>query len=298
MTGKTNRRDLIKQFALAVTAASIPPAAIASPVEGKPRLRTAICAYSFRAELAKGTMKYEDLIRLAADLGVDGVDLTVYWLPQDASDDYLLSLRRFAYQHAIDIYGIGVRAQMCRATRELQDAEVGRLKRWLDVADRLGARHLRVFGGSAPKDASEEQAIGWAAETLNKCAAIAAPRGLFIGVEDDGAFTENAERLVKIIKRADSPWVGINLDIGNFKSDAYKQVETCLPYATNLHLKTEVNDGASKQPVDWDRLFRMIAPAYRGYIALEYESGGQPRIEVPETISKLQAAVRKYAPAG
>ena len=197
--------------------------------EGKPRLRTAICAYSFRDELAKGTIKYEDLIRLAADLGVDGLDLTVYWLPQNASDDYLLSLRRLAYRSGVDIYGIGIRAQMCRATPELQDAEVGRLKRWLDVAERLGARHVRVFGGSAPRDAGEEQAVGWAAETLKKCAAVAASRGLFLGVEDDGALTEKAERLVQMVKMADSPWAGICLDVGNFKSDAYRQVECACP---------------------------------------------------------------------
>ena len=293
-----NRRDLVKQFSLAATAAFLPAPVAAQAPPGKPRLRTAICAYSFRDELAKGTMKYEDLIRLGADLGVDGLDLTVYWLPQNASDDYLLSLRRLAYRSGIDIYGIGIRAQMCRATPELQDAEVGRLKRWLDVADRLGARHVRVFGGAAPRDASDEQAVGWVSETLKKCAAIAAPRGLFLGIEDDGALTINAERLIQMVKQADSPWVGICLDIGNFRSEAYRQVEMCLPYAVNLHLKTEVSDTGKQQPLDWDRLFRMVAPAYRGYIALEYESSAPPRTAVPEAIAKLQAAVRKYAPAG
>jgi sugar phosphate isomerase/epimerase len=293
-----NRRDWMKRFSLAAAAAAVPTAALAQAA-GKPRLLTAICAFSFRDELAKGTMKYEDLIRLAADLGVDGLDLTVYWLPKNAADDYLLSLRRLAYRCGIDIYGIGIRAQMCRATPDLQDAEVARLKPWLDVAERLSARHVRVFGGSAPRDSSEEQAIGWAAETLKKCAAVAAPRGLLLGVEDDGAFTEKAERLVEIVKRADSPWVGICLDVGNFKSGAYRQIEECLPYAVNLHLKTEVNDGGKQQPLDWDRLFRIVAPAYHGYIALEYESSGTPpRTAVPEVIARLQATVRKYAPRG
>jgi sugar phosphate isomerase/epimerase len=155
-----------------------------------------------------------------------------------------------------------------------------------------------VFGGVAPKDASEEQAVAWAAETLKKCAALAAPRGLFLGVEDDGALTEKGERLVQMVKQADSPWVGVCLDIGNFKSDAYRQVELCLPYTVNLHLKTEVNDTAKQQPLDWDRLFRLVAPAYRGYIALEYESSAPPRTAVPEAIARLQAAVKKYAPSG
>lgn len=293
-----NRRDWLKQVSLAAGAA-VAPATAAAQAAGKPRLRPAICAYSFRDELAKGTMTYEDLIRLAADLGVDGLDLTVYWLPQNATGDSLLSLRRLAYRCGIDIYGIGTRAQMCQATPQLQDAEVGRLTRWLDVAERLGARHVRVFGGSPPADSSEEQAVAWAAATLDKCARAAGPRGLFLGVEDDGAFTEKAERLVEIVRRAGSPWVGICLDIGNFPSDAYRQVEICLPYALNLHFKTEVSEVGRQQPLDWDRLFRLVAPAYRGYIALEYEgSGAPPRAAVPELIAKLRAAVRKYAPGG
>lgn len=292
-----NRRDLMKRFSLAAAAALVPAPVAAQAGAGKPRLRTGICAYSFRDELAKKTMRYEDLIRLASELGVDGLDLTVYWFP-NTSSEYLLSLRRLAYSVAVDIYSISIRTNLCRATPDAQDAEVGRLKAWLDVADRLGARHIRVFGGAPPQGTPDDQAVPWVLETLGKCAAIAGARGIILGVEDDGALTENAERLVRMVKQANSPWVGINVDIGNFKTDGYRQTEMCLPYAVNMHLKTEVMENGKPQPLDWDRLFRMVAPVYRGYVALEYESGGQPRTAVPETIGKLQAAVRKYAPAG
>ncbi len=104
-------------------------------------------------------MRYEDLVRLAADLGVDGLDLTVYWFPS-TSDDFLLPLRLLAYRSGIDIQSIGIRTNMCRATPELQDAEVASLKPWLDVAEKLGARHIRVFGGSPPRGIAEDQAVG------------------------------------------------------------------------------------------------------------------------------------------
>jgi L-ribulose-5-phosphate 3-epimerase len=272
-----NRRDLIQHCSLAVAAALVSPRARAQ-AKAKPRLRTALNAYSFRDGLANGTIKYDDVIRLAADLGLDGVDLTFYWMPPDASNDYFLNLRRVAYRSGINAYSIAVRAQMCRATPEAQDAEAGGLKRWLDVAERLGARHVRVFGGAAPKGTGEEDALGWAVQNLNKCAALAAPRGLFLGVEDDGALTENSALLVRMIQQAASPTVGICLDIGNFKADAYRQVGTCLPCAVNMHLKADVNDSGKEQPVDCDRLFRLVAPVYRGYMALEYENSAAPHV--------------------
>ena len=46
---------------------------------------------------------------------------------------------------------------------------------------------------------------------------------------------------VEIIRKVDSPWAGINLDVGNFPNDAYNQIEMCAPYATNVHFKSHVH---------------------------------------------------------
>jgi sugar phosphate isomerase/epimerase len=289
------RRDAIKQLSLAALSLPVGLNAGAIPQQRKAHLRTSICAYSFRNELAKKTMRYEDLVRLAADLGVDGLDLTVYWFPS-TTDDFLLPLRLLAYRSGIDIQSIGIRTNMCRATPELQDAEVTALKPWLDVAEKLGARHIRVFGGSPPKGTADDQAVPWAVATLKKCAALAASRGMILGVEDDGAFTTNAERLVEIVKQVNSPWVGINLDTGNFPTDGYRQVEMCLPYAVHMHVKSNISEQGRRQPTDWDRLFQMVAPVYRGYMSLEYEGNDDPRKAVPELIGILQTTLRKFAP--
>ncbi len=138
--------------------------------------------------------------------------------------------------------------------------------------------------------------MGWAIETLKKCAAVSGPRGIILGLEDDGALTEKADLPVKMVKDVDSPWVGINVDVGNFKMNGYTQSEMCLPYAVNVHLKSEIRENGAAQPLDWDRLFRMLAASYRGHVTLEYEASGNPRTAVPEIIGKLLKAVQKYAP--
>ena len=187
-----------------------------------------------------GTFTYADLIRMAADLGADGVDLTTYWLP-DTKDETLFALKKLAYRCGVSIYTIGVRARMAQPTAELQTAEVELVRKWLDVAQRLGASHMRIFGGAIPKGATEAQAIAMAVETLKRCAVEAEAKGITLGVEDDGGITTNAGPTVEIVKKAASPWVGINLDTGNFPGDAYAQIELCAPYATNVHFKSEVH---------------------------------------------------------
>jgi hypothetical protein len=63
-----------------------------------------------------------------------------------------------------------------------------------------------------------------------------------------------------------------------------------------VHLKSEIRENGTAQPLDWDRLFGMLAATYRGYVTLEYEASGNPRTAVPEIIGKLLKAVQKHAP--
>src|SRR4029453_882086 len=108
------------------------------------------------------------------------------------------------------------------------------LRKWVDVAQKLGASHIRVFGGTIPKGSTEEQAAGWGAEMLKPASEYSGSKGVILGLENHGGITEKAATIVKIVKNVDSPWVGINLDTGNFNRDAYKQMKMCLPYPVNL----------------------------------------------------------------
>src|SRR5450755_3239555 len=267
--------------------------ALPGPVAGADAngcFRPAICAYSFRDQLKAGSMTYADLIHVAADVGADGIDLTVYWLP-DTSDQTLYPLKRLAYRSSVAIYTIGINATMAQPTPELRAAEIEKVRNWLVVAEKLGASHVRVFGGAVPKGASEAQAVGWAVETLTRCAGEAAKKGITLGVEDDGGITTNADRTVELVKKADSQWVGINLDIGNFPDDGYQQIEMCAPYATNVHYKADVHVAKKAEPTDAGRVLGILAKAgYRGYLALEYEAAGDPKVEVPKLIGQMRQA--------
>ncbi len=296
-----NRRSFLATTGAAIAAAAAPASASPQPPaapQGKARFRTGLVAYSYRQALQAKTLTYEDLIRIAVETGTDGLDMTVYWMPS-TGDDYLLPLRRLAYKNRVEIYSIGTRVRLAQPTPELREKELVELRKWVDVAQKLGATHVRVFGGQKPEGATLEQAIGFAAETMKRGAEYSGARGIILGIEDDGGITDFAKETIEIVTRADSPWAGMNLDIGNFRPPkVYDQIEMSIPYAVSTHVKVEMalDDGKTRGPFDWDRVFTMFSRHnFRGYMGLEYESADDPTAAVPRYLKQLKELAVKYS---
>jgi len=294
-----NRRRFLASAGAVVVAAAAPAARAPQTAPGKPRFRTGLVAYSYRQALEAKAMTYEDLVRVAVETGTDGIDMTVYWLP-GTSDDYLLPLRRLAYRNRVEIYSVGTRVRLAQPTPELRDQELGQLRKWVDVAQKVGATHVRVFGGPKPAGATMDQAIDFAAETLKRGAEYSGARGIILGVEDDGGITDFAKETIAIVTRANSPWAGMNLDIGNFRPpNVYDQIDMSIPYAVSTHVKTEVanDDGKTRAPSDWDRIFTMFSRhGFRGYMGLEYEATGEdPVTAVPRVLRQLKELAVKHS---
>lgn len=268
----------------------------ALPLEKKARLRPALCAYSFRVELQNKSLSYEDLITKAVEWEIDGLDMTVYWLPT-TERQWLLNLRRKAFRMGVEIYSISVRTEMTKAAQADRDGQVAEVRKWVDVASALGAGHIRVFGGNVPKGVEEEAAVPWVVECLKRGAEYAGQHGVILGLENHGGICTRAERILEMVKKADSPWVAINLDTGNFRSEAFRQIEMCLPYAANVQVKAEMTfDDGKRGPQDWNKVVGMIAASgYKGYLALEYEAKEPAPTAVPRLLGELKQLSLKYS---
>ena len=291
-----SRRALMSSLAMAP---SIARGGVPKLAGAKPRLRTAICAYSFRTALGDGSLSYLDLVDMAVEHGIDGIDSTVYWFPREGLDSFLGAFRRKAYLAAVELPSIAIRSNLCRQTLYEQEREGAWLRHWVDVSHKLGASHIRVFGGNVPEGSSEDQAAGWVAEILKRAAGYAAERGVVLGLENHGGITSRAERIIQIVRAVDHPNVGINLDTGNFHSEPYGQIQMCLPYAVNSQFKVHVrNEAGEHVPSDWDRIVRMFAKAgYRGYLALEYEAEEDPFAAVPRHLARLRELAERHGSA-
>src|SRR5436190_3417282 len=168
-----NRRDFLAAAGTLAAAASVqgaapPQAQPMAPAKG--RFRAGLVAYSFRPLLEAKKMTYEDLVRICVETGVDGIDLTSYWLPTEGLDQYLPTLRRLAWKNRVEIYSVGTRVQLVQMTDEGREKQLTDVRKWVDVAERLGATHIRIFSGNKPASATMDQAIAAAAETLKRAA--------------------------------------------------------------------------------------------------------------------------------
>jgi sugar phosphate isomerase/epimerase len=310
MNSTIARRDFLKTvgagaLAGAGLAGSAPLARAAQADAGvslqkRPRLLSSCCAYSYRELLMHGKMTMEEFILKAVELGVDAVDMTVYYL-KSTEPAYLDGLRQLAFKNAVTLSGAGCGASMVQADAAKREDALRQIKKWVDVTDRLGASHLRIFAGPLPEGATLQQATDWTVETMKASCGYAAEKGITLGLEDHFGVSQSADVCLEVMRRVNSPYAAINLDLTHFvptpAQDGYAQIAACIPYATVAHVRDHFDDGA---PLDLDRVGRMFAEAgFKGYLAVEYDAdshGGEAAITgVPKLLAKTREICRKYS---
>ena len=305
------RREFLKMAGLSALAGAgaqllgspVPQAAIAdadAAIGKAARLLSGCCAYSYGQDLKRGAMTLEDFICKAAELRLDGVDMTAYYL-KSTEPEYLDGLRQLAYKNAMPLSGSACGVSMVQGSRAQRADSLNEIKKWVDVTDRLGASHLRIFAGKLAPGNTLQEAIGWVVETMKAGCDYSGQKGITLGLEDHAGVSQNAEVCLEIMHRVNSPYAAINLDITNFipttAQDAYAQIAACIPYASNTHIRDRFSD---QTPVDLDRIWRLFAAAgFRGYMSAEYEPS-RANNEVAATgvlklIAKIQALCRRYS---
>lgn len=268
---------------------------------GPPRLRLALAAYSFRddfkpdggAEPAKIDMF--TFLDFCATHGCDGAELTSYYFPSKVTDDYLARVRRHAHLRGVTVSGTAVGNDFCVPPGPKRDSEIAGVKEWIRKAAILGAPHIRVFAGGA-HDQSPEVARRLCIEALEECGDAAGRQGIFLGIENHGGIVAEADALLEIVRAVRSPWVGINLDTGNFHTDdPYADLAKCAPYAVNVQFKGKISRRKQKgnEPADFSRTFQILRDArYQGWVALEYEMPADPWKRVPELLDQMRPEMK------
>lgn len=244
-------------------------------------------------------MTMEDFILKAVELGLHGVDVTTYWL-KSTEPVYLASLRHLAFKNGVCFSGAAISTEMCQPDPAKRDTEIEKIRRWVDSTELLGASHLRVFGGDLPPGATIDQGIAWVVGVFKPAAEYAAKKGITLGMEDHGGITGRSGPILEILRRVDSPYAGVNLDISNFTvqsdEEQYREIEACVPYATHTHIRDVFSE--TKRPIDLERVWQIFAKGgYRGFMSAEYEGEEDAMIGAPKLLAKIKTLCQKYSTA-
>ena len=265
-------------------------------------------AFSFNdLLLTKGTPEKPaftlfDLLDWCALQNIEAIDLTGYYFPgypEVPTDEYIYEIKRKAFKLGIEISGTGIRNNFASPDPAARAADVERAKKWILVAEKLGAPVIRLFAGAIPAGYENkwDEAAGWMIECYKECAAFGEKHGVIIGIQNHGDMLQTAEQCIKVVNAVNSKWAGIILDTGNFKvPDPYTDIETIIPYTVNWQVKTSVFGNTSKEKIDIPRLMKIIKKSgYRGYLPVETlkmkDQPYDPFVLVPAFMKELKAGI-------
>ncbi len=308
-----DRRQFIRTSGVTITAVSglfgstagERTAAARGPIErsGPPRMQLGLAAYSFRKYFAymKGkpnrpaddgpAMDMEKFMQYCVAQNCDAAELTSYFFEPDPTPEYFLNLKKSAFLKGLAISGTAIGNNFTVGRGERLDDEIATAKRWIDHSVTMGAPHIRFFAGTGREIEKAPERIDEAIESLEVCAEYAAGKGVVLGVENHGNLT--SDQMLQIMDRVNNPWVGINLDTGNFWSDdPYRDLERCVPYAVNVQVKVEMQSPERKKsPADMNRIAKILKDGgYQGFVNLEFEED-KPYENVPAALDRLREAL-------
>ena len=299
-----SRRTFLSTSALALAAAGAPVLAQyarASETSGAPHLkfpdsareRLAVASWPFRAYInAPGNAD--------RDQSLPGMDLREFpaWVKkhfnvtaiEPLSDHFSSTEHSYVAAFRESLEKAGMRVVNIPVDNELSyyDVEasvrqkvVDNGKRWVDAAQTLGSPSVRTSIAQA-KNATPDVDI--VAAELRQLADYAAEKDIVVNLENDNLISEDAFFVVKVIGKANHPYLHAlpdfcnSMQTGNekFNTDALTQL---FSHAYNIcHVKdSESSEDHKVVRVDLKKIFAILkASSYRGYLSMEWEGQGPP----------------------
>lgn len=251
---------------------------------------------SFHRQLStpkkRGEMSLPDFIKKCGQWNCDCIELlnTNFTKTDNA---YLDSIKREAFLQSVDLSGMSVYTNFIQTDKKKIDAEHEKVRKWIDHTARLGAPLLVVFPGGNNRSIKMSKARQLVADSLSKLADYAQKQGVILALENHGMLTRSAEDVLWVLEKVDHPWVGLNLDTGNFRNKPYENMAQMASKAINCHLKLDVRNGKKKLPADLKRKFDVLRKSgYTGRVTLQYELSADPYVEVPKYLKEIQALAK------
>ena len=304
-----SRRAALQAGAAALTAPIARAAGAAqNPAPPRSRVKLAVSTYSYW-HFRTPRYPIEKVIDDAARLGFDGVEI-LHRQMTDESPAYVNSLKQAAFRNGLDLPMLSIHQDFISPKKEERDEAVQHTKRCIELATRLGIPSIRLNSGRWNTIASfddlmkvkgneppieghtDEDAFRWCIEGIQACLPAAESAGVLLALENHWGLTTKTENLLRIYKAVASPWLGINLDTGNFPGEPYPEIEKLAPHASIVQAKTYYGGGEwYTLDLDYKRIAGILRKAnFRGWVSLEMEGKEDPATAVPKSLEVLRTA--------
>lgn len=247
------------------------------------RVQCSVNAFTFNDDLKSGKMDFYDMMEFASTLGLNAVDLTGYYFsnyPKIPDDKTLFQLKKKALQLGLNISWTGVRNNFVNPDKTSRESDIELIKNWLQVSSKLGASIMRIFAGNGKHEGySRDEVKNWMVSDFQECAKYAKETGVIAGMQHHNDFLYEADEVIDILKRVDSEWFGLILDIGSLRrGDPYKEIQKLAPYSNYWFIKELVYVDGIAEPVNMKKIATILKDVnYSGYISFESLTDGDPK---------------------
>jgi len=263
------------------------------------KLKISLNLYSFNDLLRNGKVDLFDMINFCVAHNFDAIDPTGYYFPgypEVPSDEFIYQFKRKVFIEGLEISGTGVKNDFTNPDKNQREADLELVKKWIEVAAKLGSPNLRIFAGNNMHEGfSRDQVFEWMAKDIRECCDYGKKHGVMIALQNHNGFLKTADDVDRVFEMVGSDWLGQNLDIGSYRMiDPYQEVYQNIGHAITWQIKENVWIEGKETPTDFEKLFWILKKeGYRGYIPLETLGEGDPFEKVPRMLEQVRKALKK-----
>ena len=263
-------------------------------------IKFCVSSYSFKKLLDKTGEKQIDTIKMAKELGFDGIEFAD--LHNEEGEDLLDYARRLKAEcdkYDMPAINLAIGADFINGRKVPKEDEIPRVKKYIDACEILGIKTMRHdvlyhFG----EYISFDTALPELAAAIREVTEYAEKKGIRTMVENHGYIAQDALRVERLYNAVNHPNFSLLLDMGNFLCADENPVTSAgivAPYVKFVHAKdfyfkpgTDANPGEQYMTtrggnfikgapighgiVPVKQILRALNKAkYEGYISIEYE---------------------------
>jgi sugar phosphate isomerase/epimerase len=204
----------------------------------------------------RGTLSLLELPARLATFGIRTLELCHFHLPS-LDPGYLAELQAELQAAQVELFSLLIDdGDIIHPTHAERD--LAWIRRWIEIADTLGAKHMRVIAG---KSAPTQEDLTKSAQELKRLAILVEEAGMRLMTENWFGVLSTPAAVHELFEQLEDQ-VGLCLDFGNWNGPGkYRDLREIATYAESCHAKAHFSGPDELDVADYTQCLEITAAA-------------------------------------